>query len=141
MTASDIAALRLRAARAVTNRGGPDAHSAAVTAAVGRAFDDLARVLIPLIGHVGVDALAARAVRLAQREHPWLANTRDSDQSDGPLIPAGLTLEEQEPAIATAAAAAVLATFTGLLVTMIGKSLTARLMRQAWPDVFEDAGT
>jgi hypothetical protein len=48
---------------------------------------------------------------------------------------------QQEPAVATEAAAAVLATFAGLLIRLIGEPLAARLMRQAWPDGFSDAAT
>ena len=36
-------------------------------------------------------------------------------------------------------AAAVLATFTGLLIKLIGEPLAASLLRQAWPDGFSDA--
>jgi hypothetical protein len=49
------------------------------------------------------------------------------------------SLERQDPAVATEAAATVFATFTGLLVTFIGEPLTARLLRKAWPDALSDA--
>jgi hypothetical protein len=141
MTASDVAALRQLAVRVLMHKAGHSPDAASLAAAARRSFDELARVLAPLIGQAGIDALAARAVHLAQREYPWLANTRDPEQTDRPLVHVGTALEHQEPALATEAAAAVLATFTGLLVTMIGEPLTARLMRQAWPDSFSDAGT
>jgi hypothetical protein len=141
MTASDVAALRQLAVRALMHKAGQNPDAASLAAAARRSFDELARVLAPLIGQVGVDALAARAVHLAQREYPWLATTRDPEPTDGPFVQVGMALEHQEPALATEAAAAVLATFTGLLLTMIGEPLMARVMRQAWPDGFSDAGT
>jgi hypothetical protein len=141
MTPHEIAPLRQLAGRVLMHQAGPDADAAAVAAAARRAYDDLVRILAPLIGQVGIDALAARAVHLAQREYPWLAKTRDPEQAEGPLTHVSISLEQQDPALATEAAAAVLAAFTGLLVTMIGEPLTARLMRQAWPDGFADAGT
>jgi hypothetical protein len=141
MNGSDIAALRQLAVRVLMHKAGQSPDAAALAAAARRSFDELARVLAPLIGQVGIDALAARAVHLAQREYPWLANTRDPENPDGPLPHVGTALGHQEPALATEAAAAVLATFTRLLVTMIGEPLAERLMRQAWPDGFSDAGT
>jgi hypothetical protein len=141
MTAPDVAALRQLAVRALRHRAGENPDATALSAATRRSFDELARVLAPLIGQTGLDALAARAVHLAQREYPWLAKARDPEPTDGPLADVAIALEQHEPALATEAAAAVLATFTGLLVTMIGEPLTVRLMRQAWPDAFADAGT
>jgi hypothetical protein len=141
MTTFDIAALRPLAARVLMHRAGPDADAAAVAAAERRAYDELVPVLAPLIGRVGIDALAARALHLAQQEYPWLANTRDSEQSERLFSHVSFSLEQQDPALATEAAAAVLATFTGLLVRLIGEPLAARLIRQAWPDGFSDAAT
>jgi hypothetical protein len=139
MTTFDIAALRPLAARVLMHRAGPDADAAAVAAAASRAYDELVPVLAPLIGRVGIDALAARALHLAQQEYPWLANTADSEQSERLFSHVSFSLERQDPALAAEAAAAVLATFTGLLVRLIGEPFAARLVRQAWPDCFSDA--
>jgi len=140
MSALEIAALRRLAVRVLRHQAGPDADAAALAVAARQVYDELAGVLAPLIGQVGIDALAARAVHLAQREYPWLAKAQNQEETEGPLSHVSISLEQQDPALATEAAAAVLATFTGLLVTMIGEPLTARLMRQAWPDGFPDAG-
>ena len=141
MPALEIAALRPLAVRVLRHQAGPDADAAALAAAMRGAYDELARVLAPLIGRVGVEALVERAVHVAQREYPWLAKERDPEQAEGPLTHISISLEQQDFALATEAAAAVLAAFTGLLVTLIGEPLTARLIRQAWPDGFSDAGT
>jgi hypothetical protein len=141
MTPPEIADLRQLAQRVLMQRAGPDAEAAAVAAAARRASDELAPVLAPLIGGAGIDALAARALHLAQQEYPWLAKTRDLEQSEGLFNHISFSLEQQDPALATEAAAAVLAIFTGLLVRMIGEPLAARLMCQAWPDGFSGAGT
>jgi hypothetical protein len=140
MTPLDIVVLRQLTARMLMHQAGPDADAAALAAAARRAYDELAGVLVPLIGQVGIDALAARAVHLAQQAYPWLAKTRDPEPAKGPFTHVVSALEQQEPALATEAAAAVLATFTGLLATFVGESLTSRLMRKAWPDSFSDAG-
>lgn len=122
--------------RMLMRQAGPGADAGAVATALRRSFDQLAHVLTPLIGRLGVDALIARAVHLVQRESAWLEVTVDGESADGPLHRISRSLESEEPAVGIEAATAVLATFTGLLVTMIGEPLTARLLRQAWPDDF-----
>ena len=155
MTALGHAALRQLALKVLAQHAGSAARAEAIAAAAQRAYDDLARVSAPLIGQVGVDALTARALHLAQRQYPQLVQTRDRtpactegtpgtpppEQREGPLAEFIFCLERQDPAVATEAAGAVFATFTGLLVTFIGEPLTTHLLRSAWPDAFSDAGT
>ena len=50
-------------------------------------------------------------------------------------------LEQQDPAVATEGAAAVFTALTGLIVSFIGEPLAMGLMRQAWPDAFDEART
>jgi hypothetical protein len=141
MTTLGNAALRQLALRVLAQHAGSAASAEALAAAVHRAYDDLARVSAPVIGQVGVDALTGRALHLAQREYPWLVPTREPGQMEGPFAQIVFCLEQQDPAVATQAAAAVFATLTGLLVTFIGEPLTARLLREAWPDALSDAST
>jgi len=141
MTALENAALRQLALKVLAQHAGSAADAEALAAAARRAYDDLARVSAPLIGQVGVEALTGRALHLAQREYPWLAQTREPEQAERPFTEVIACLERQDPAVAIEAAGAVFATLTGLLVTFIGEPLTARLLRQAWPDAFADAST
>jgi hypothetical protein len=155
MTALENAALRQLALKVLAQHAGSAEGAEALAAAARRAYGDLARVSAPLIGQVGVDALTGRALHLAQREYPWLVRTREStparterspgtpppEQAEGPFAQVIFCLERQDPAVATEAAGAVFATFTGLLVTFIGEPLTARLLRKAWPDAFSEAST
>jgi hypothetical protein len=141
MTALGNAALRQLALKVLAQHAGPAAGAEALAAAAHRAYEDLARVSAPLIGQVGVDALTGRALHLAQRDYPWLVDAHAPDQAAGPFTRVLVNLERQDPAVATEAAGAVFATFTGLLVTFIGEPLTARLLRKAWPDAFFDAST
>ncbi|MDO8793136.1 MAG: hypothetical protein Q7J25_00780 [Vicinamibacterales bacterium] len=133
--------LRQLALKVLAQHAGPAAGTQALSAAARRAYDDLARVSAPLIGQVGVDALTGRALHLARREYPWLADARGPEQAEGPFAQVIFSLERQDPAVAIEAAGAVVATFTGLLVTFIGEPLTAGLLRKAWPDAFSDAST
>jgi hypothetical protein len=132
-------ALRRLALKALAQRAGSAADATALAAAAQRAYDDLARVSAPLIGQVGVHALTGRTLHLAQRRYPWLIHTREPDQWQGPFAQIVFCLERQDPAVATEAAGAVLATLAELLGTFIGGPLTARLLRQAWPEAFSDA--
>ena len=126
MTPVGNAALRRLALKVLAQRAGPGAGAEALAAAARRAYDDLAGVAAPLIGQLGVDALTGRALHLARREYPWLVHTGEAQPA---------------PALATEAAGAEFATFTGLLVTFIGEPLTARLLRKAWPDALSGADT
>ena len=139
MTSLGNAALRQFALKVLAQHAGSAADAEALAAAARRAYDDLARVSAPLIGQVGVDALAGRALHLARREYPWLVPTREPEQ--GPFAQVTLCLEQQDPAVAIECVGAVLATFIGLLITFIGEPLTAGLLRQAWPAAFSDAST
>ena len=139
MTSLENRALRQLALKALAQRGGSAADVGALAAAAECAYDDLARVSAPLIGHVGVDALTGRALYLTQRTYPWLVHTREPDQWKGPFDQIVFCLKRQDPTVAAEAAGAVLTTFTGLLVTFIGEPLTTHLLRTAWPDAFADA--
>jgi hypothetical protein len=141
MTALENPELRQLALKVLAQHAGSAPGTEALVAAVRRAYDDLARVAAPLIGQVGVDALTGRALHLAQQAHPWLVRTREPEQWKGPLDQLVFCLEQQDPAIATEAAAAVFGTLTGLIVSFIGEPLAMGLLRQAWPDAFDEART
>jgi hypothetical protein len=138
MTAPENAALRQLARKVLTQYAGATPGAKALAAAARRAYDDLARVSVPLIGQLGVDALTGRALHLAQREYRWLVPSHEPEHADGPFAQAIACLEQQDPAVATEAAAAVFGTLTGLLGNFIGEPLTARLLRKAWPGAFSD---
>ena len=121
-------------------RAGKSPDADALAAAARTAFGDVERVAVSLIGPAGVDALAGRALHLAQREHPCLKPLPSQpDQPSEPFVQVVACLQQQDPAVATAAAGALFAILIDLLVTFIGKRLTTRLLLQAWPDVFVDA--
>jgi hypothetical protein len=144
MTQSGSAAFRPLTLKMLALRAGAEADADAIASAVRRTYDDLARVSVPLIGRVGLEALTGRAVHLTQRECPGLNASADSarrGQGAGPFAQIVEALAQQEPALATDCAAALIGTLTGLLVTFIGEPLTLGLLRKAWPDAFHDSGT
>ena len=141
MTTLGDAALRQLALKVLAQHAGSAAGAEALAAAARRAYDDLAQVSAPLIGQVGVDALTGRAFHLARREYSWFVDAREPDHTHEPFAQVIVSLERQNPAVATEGAAAVFAIFAGLLVTFIGEPLTAGLLRKAWPKAFSDAHT
>ena len=135
MTAPERPRLRQLALNMLTREAGSSADAKTIAAATHRVYGNLARVLAPLIGEVGVTALSARAWHLAQLDYPWLGDTRDSTPAGEPLAQLRLALERHEdPAVAAEAAAAAVASLLTLLVTFIGEPLTMDLLRRAWPD-------
>jgi hypothetical protein len=110
---------------------------AGVAAAVRRAYDDVTPVLAPLISQVGVDALVARALHVTRRDYP--SDQAAEEEVTEPFAQVTLWLEQQDPTLAADAAAAMLATFAGLLSALIGEPLTTRYLRKAWPEDFSAA--
>jgi hypothetical protein len=123
----------------LTSRVGSGADVATVAATARAAYDDLAGVLRPLIGQLGLDAVTTRALHLAQREYPPLP-AEDTDQ-DGAFAQVSVWLTQQDAGSVMDAAAAILSTLGGLLITFIGEPLTMRLLRKGWPDGFTDVKT
>lgn len=136
MRSSETAALRTAVADALTRRAGSGADAIAIAAEARRIYDDLSRVLGPLISQLGVDALLARALHLTRSEYP--SDLPQEDQLVEPFGQFSLWLERQESATATEAAAAIFSTFAALLATLIGEPLTTRYLRKAWLDSFAD---
>jgi hypothetical protein len=129
--------LRQTIQRELAREAGTDADAKALAAAALRVSDALGGQLAVLIGAGGVKALAARSLHVVQRTFPWLAEAqRSAPPPEGPFAQLAICMERQEPTVATEAAAAVLATLAGLLVTLIGDPLTMGVLRAAWPSVF-----
>jgi hypothetical protein len=140
MTVVEPAALLRLAVKVLTLRTN-DAGAQGLAESARTAYDDLSRVSVPLIGQDGFDAMAGRALHLAQRVHPCLAAMPPRDPAHEPFARVVACLGQQAPAVAAKAAAEVLAILTGLFVTFIGEPLTMRLLHQAWPDGFSGAST
>jgi hypothetical protein len=108
----------------------PDANATSeATAATWRLVE---AQLVPVIGTRGLDVLFRRALHQTTTAFPWLAASVDRGGSAGPLPSLMACLATQHTAAAAAAAEALLLTFTELLTTLIGESLTERLLAPAW---------
>lgn len=118
----------------LTLQTGPGADATVIAAAAQRLCEQLAQHVTPLIGGLGVAAIYGRSLHLTQRQFPALATIPASGDLGGLFADGRRSLEHQEPAVAAAAAVAVLVTFTDVLASLIGENLTTRLVRETWPD-------
>ncbi|MEQ1912389.1 MAG: hypothetical protein ABMA15_26440 [Vicinamibacterales bacterium] len=122
--------------RLLDREAGTGANAAAIAAAARRVCERFVEQLTRLIGDAGVAAICARSLHLTERNVHGLASVRASAQGDSPFALLQLSLAQLEPAAATEAAVAVLATASELLASFIGEGLTASLLREAWPQDF-----
>jgi hypothetical protein len=116
----------------LADRLAQDADAAQVANAVAAVWREIDAALYPIIGHGGVAALYNRSLNLTRTAFPWLG------RADAGLLasvdPAALkdALAEQTVEEAAAGGSALLDTFRELLSSLIGPSLTDRLLRSVW---------
>lgn len=103
-------------------------------AAVAR-WETIVEVLAPILGQRGVAALYRRTLDVAGAWHPCLIEAHESEE---PVSFKRLrrVLAQQSPDAAAAATDASLQTFHGLLDSLIGTSLTQRLLDSVWSPIF-----
>ena len=110
----------------------PGADAARIAEVVVSTWQDIDAALGPVIGKGGVAALYGRSLYLSASSHPWLGGLHAGDGSPMDLAALQSILAQQDAAAATAAGLAVLQTFHGLLASLVGPSLTERLLRSVW---------
>lgn len=126
-----------RIAAALAHRAGVGANAAQMADAIVLAWRAIEAALGPVVGKGGVAALYKRSLYLTDPAHPWLAGLHEGVQPELDLAALKVLLAQQASA-ATAAAGggAVLDKFHELLATLVGPSLTERLLRAVWEDIF-----
>lgn len=86
--------------------------------------------LAPIIGAASVAVLYTRSRHIAGRGHPWLTPRQARIAMDLPELRSLLT--QQDAASAAAGGGGLLQTFYELLSSLVGPSLTERLLHAAW---------
>lgn len=122
----------------LTHRVGPNADIATTAQAIASILQNMDTALTPIIGHQGVAALYRRSLHLCAANHPRLASTCDRVQAGMDLTALKSVLVEQSEADALFFGEVLLTTFYELLTTLIGPSLTARLLRGVWEPSLSD---
>ena len=103
-----------------------------VPAAAVRLWEQVAAQIISIIGEGGFDSLYARSVFLVQSTYPWLAASSVLPQKDHRFTPLKTSFEGQSPALTLEANSLLLITFTDILASLVGESLTVRILDSAW---------
>jgi hypothetical protein len=111
---------------------GPDANAAQIAALMVGLWQEIEHSLSPIIGKRGVAALYRRSLYLTGVGHAWLASASDGVATSLDLVALHALFAQQTPAAGMAAGGALLQTFYELLASMVGPSLTARLLRGVW---------
>ncbi len=113
----------------LAHRGAPDTNARQIAEAVVSTWHALDAALAPIIGLRGAAALYQRSVFVTSRKHAWLAALHE--EIDGRIDSAALKslFSQQRDDDAAAAAEALLQTFHELLASLVGHSLTSRLLR------------
>ena len=122
------AAIRSTLAR----HAGGVADSCAVAEAALGAWQQVAERLDPVIGARGVAVLFARALHLTRKRFAWLVVAWDPADGGASHILLKACFAARGTEDAAQAACALLATFTELLATLVGESLTERLLGPVW---------
>ncbi|WP_223115465.1 hypothetical protein [Luteimonas suaedae] len=88
--------------------------------------------LSPIVGQRGVAMLFRRSLHLVAPTHPWLGSVHEGIQATVDLEALEAAFVQQSSADAAAAGGAFLQTFYELLTSLVGPSLTERLLRPVW---------
>ncbi len=99
---------------------------------------EIGAALTPIIGPRGVAALYKRSLFLAGQSHPELLGLQEKVQSEMDLSPLMTALEPLNDAEATLVGGALLIAFYELIGSLVGSSLTERLLRSLWDRPLSD---
>ncbi|CAD5201954.1 hypothetical protein [Pseudomonas sp. FEN] len=122
----------------LAHRVGPNADIEKVAQAIIATLQEMGAALTPIIGQQGVAALYRRSLHLCTSTHPRLAGTYDSAQAAMELTVLSSVLVEQSETDALFFGEVLLTTYYQLLTTLIGPSLTARLLSGVWEPSLSD---
>ena len=112
--------------------GRSDADPTQIAAAVLAIWEEIDDALTPIVGPLGVVALYRRSLHLTAAQHPWLAGRDEGVLTDTDPAVLKSVLAQRSSAEAAAGGNAFLHTFHELLASLVGPSLTERLLRSVW---------
>lgn len=118
----------------LANRLGRNASAAQIADAMVSTWREIDAALTPIVGSRGVIALYKRSLYLTGVAHPWLAGMNEVSQAEIDLTALKSVIAQQSSADAALGGNALLHTFYELLGSLVGPSLTERLLRSAWAD-------
>jgi hypothetical protein len=107
-------------------------EAGAIAIAIISIWHEVASRLAPVIGGQGVDVLLRHALHVTGKHFPCMAVATNTDRTAELLADLQSRLVTSEATLAMAAGTALLVTFTELLVSLIGESLSERLLAPVW---------
>jgi hypothetical protein len=138
MSSESIESGRIGAPLADLARKGADV--AQIADALVSTLQKIDAALSPIIGQGGVAALYRRSLYVTGQAHPWLAGTHEGIHTAVDLSALKSQLVQQTSVKAAAGGDALLQTFYKLLASLVGPSLTERLLRSVWANDFTPTG-
>lgn len=123
---------RPRTATPLTQRLGICADAAQVAEALEGVWCEIETALTPIVGQGGVAALYKRSLHLTAPAHPWMLLRQDGVEPSANRTALKLAVSRQGSAQALAGGDALLVAFYDLLGSLVGTSLTERLLRSVW---------
>ena len=116
----------------LARRASEGASSIEIAEAIAEAWSGIERALTPIVGRRAVATLHKRSLFVAAGGHPWLSEAAEGLPLAMDIEPLRALMGEQAPAEAAAAGGTSLQAFQDLLATLVGSSLTERLLRSVW---------
>ena len=130
ITDSDLCREAIR--RTLRQRAGDSPDAIAIARASSEIWLQMSAQLTPVIGGNGVEAILQRSLYLTSAAFPWLASSDEHIGHESLPERISTCLAGCEPVVAAQASSSLLITFTELLATLIGNSLTMRLLGPVW---------
>jgi len=120
---------------ALARQAADGAEASTLAASITSTWQQIEQALTPILGARGVAALFKRALFLTNDRFPWMEEALAAVEAPGEhsaLDGFGLVLGRQSAEAAAAGGGAFLSTFHGVLISMIGATLTERLLQSVW---------
>lgn len=118
--------------RTLRQRAGDSPDALVIARATAEIWLQMSAQLTPVIGGNGVDAILKRSLYLTSAAFPWLASPDEQIDHESLPVRISMRLAGRDPVAAAQASSSLLITFTELLATLIGNSLTRRLLDPLW---------
>jgi hypothetical protein len=115
--------------RTLVQRAGSGTNAGMFASATLGIWQEVSTLLLPMIGSQGVEALLKRTLHLSGGDFPWLACLDDQQGNVNLLADLNQLISQHETEIAKDACHFIFETFIDLLISLIGVSLTERLLK------------
>lgn len=119
-------------------RSGNRTGAAETAAAVAALCEEIGQALAPIVGQGGVAALYKRSLFLAAHEHPVLSDLHAEVQTAMDVSQLKARLTSLSDSDVARVGTALLLSFYALLASLVGSSLTERLLRSLWARPLSD---